>query len=150
MATLSGIFRDLLPLQTKLLAEAALLAAKADEPVEQNFIRKHALHFMAENGGAIEDAALRVFGNADGAYGANVNSLVGNGAWEEEDELADAYLKRKGFAYGVDGPPRAVGQGAGACAGTGGPDLSEPRTRSKSASPPSIITSTRWAASAAR
>nr|WP_294506968.1 magnesium chelatase subunit H [uncultured Rhodopila sp.] len=106
LATLSGIFRDLLPLQTKLLAEAALLAAKADEPVEQNFIRKHALQFMAENGGAIEDAALRVFGNADGAYGANVNSLVGNGAWEEEDELADAYLKRKGFAYGVDGPPR--------------------------------------------
>jgi magnesium chelatase subunit H len=106
LATLSGIFRDLLPLQTKLLAEAALLAAKADEPVEQNFIRKHALQFMAENGGVIEDAALRVFGNADGAYGANVNSLVGNGAWEEEDELADAYLKRKGFAYGVDGPPR--------------------------------------------
>nr|WP_294520383.1 magnesium chelatase subunit H [uncultured Rhodopila sp.] len=106
LATLSGIFRDLLPLQTKLLAEAALLAAKADEPVEQNFIRKHALQFMAEHGGAIEDAALRVFGNADGAYGANVNSLVGNGAWEEEDELADAYLKRKGFAYGVDGPPR--------------------------------------------
>nr|WP_294553089.1 magnesium chelatase subunit H [uncultured Rhodopila sp.] len=106
LATLSGIFRDLLPLQTKLLAEAALLAAKADEPIEQNFIRKHALQFMAENGGVIEDAALRVFGNADGAYGANVNSLVGNGAWEEEDELADAYLKRKGFAYGVEGPPR--------------------------------------------
>jgi magnesium chelatase subunit H len=106
VATLSGIFRDLLPLQTKLLAEAALLAAKAEEPVEQNFIRKHALQFLAENGGAIEDAALRVFGNADGAYGANVNSLIGNGAWEEEDELADAYLKRKGFAYGVDGPPR--------------------------------------------
>ena len=106
VATLSGIFRDLLPLQTKLLAEAALLAASADEPIEQNFIRKHALAYMAEHGGAIEEAALRVFGNADGAYGANVNSLVGNGAWTDEDELADAYLKRKGFAYGVDGPPR--------------------------------------------
>ena len=34
--TLSGIFRDLLPLQTKLLAEAALLAAQADEtPAEK-------------------------------------------------------------------------------------------------------------------
>jgi magnesium chelatase subunit H len=106
LATLSGIFRDLLPLQTKLLAEAALLAAQADEPAEQNFIRKHALAYMEEHGGPIEDAALRVFGNADGAYGANVNSLVGNGAWENEDELADAYLKRKGFAYGVDGPPK--------------------------------------------
>ena len=106
VATLSGIFRDLLPLQTKLLAEAALLAATADEPVEQNFVRKHALAFQAEQGGSIEDAALRVFGNADGAYGANVNNLIGSGTWNDESELADAYLKRKGFAYGVQGKPK--------------------------------------------
>ncbi len=106
VATLSGIFRDLLPLQTKLLAEAALLAATANEPVEQNFIRKHALSFQAEHGGSIEDAALRVFGNADGAYGSNVNNLVGSGTWNNEDELADAYLKRKGFAYGATGRPQ--------------------------------------------
>jgi magnesium chelatase subunit H len=30
--TLSGIFRDLLPLQTRMLAEAAFKAASADEP----------------------------------------------------------------------------------------------------------------------
>ena len=93
-------------MQTKLLAEAALLAATADEAADQNFVRMHALSFQAENGGSIEDAALRVFGNADGAYGANVNNLVGSGTFDNEDELADAYLKRKGFAYGVDGPPR--------------------------------------------
>jgi magnesium chelatase subunit H len=103
--TLSGIFRDLLPLQTKLLAEAALLAASADEPVERNFIRKHALAFQAANNCDMAQAALRVFGNADGAYGANVNMIVGNGAWNSEDELADAYVKRKGFAYGVNGRP---------------------------------------------
>ena len=103
--TLSGIFRDLLPLQTKLLAEAALLAAEADELVEDNFIRKHALAFQAEHGGDIATAALRVFGNADGAYGANVNSIVGSGMWENEDELANAYVARKGFAYGTDGRP---------------------------------------------
>jgi magnesium chelatase subunit H len=106
VATLSGIFRDLLPLQTKLLAEAALLAATAEEPIEQNFVRAHALAFQAEHGGPIEDAALRVFGNADGAYGANVNALVGSGTWDDEGELADAYLKRKGFAYGVSGKPK--------------------------------------------
>ena len=103
--TLSGIFRDLLPLQTKLLAEAALFAAQADEPVEQNFIRKHALAFQAAHGGDIARAALRVFGNADGAYGSNVNSMVGAGVWNDEDELADAYVSRKGFAYGTDGKP---------------------------------------------
>ena len=103
--SLSGIFRDLLPLQIKLLAEAALLAATADEPVEQNFIRKHALAFQADKGGTLEDAAVRVFGNADSAYGSNVNVLLDSGAWNDEDELADAFVKRKGFAYGVDGKP---------------------------------------------
>jgi magnesium chelatase subunit H len=105
LINLSGIFRDLLPLQTRLLAEAALLAAEADEPAETNFVRKHALAFQAEHGGTIADAALRVFGNADGAYGANVNHIVDHGAWNDEDELADAYLRRKGFAYDVDGRP---------------------------------------------
>jgi light-independent protochlorophyllide reductase iron-sulfur ATP-binding protein len=106
VATLSGIFRDLLPLQTKLLAEAALLAATADEPIQQNFVRKHALAFQQEHGGTTEDAALRVFGNADGAYGANVNQMIGSGTWSDENELADAYLRRKGFAYGVSGRPQ--------------------------------------------
>jgi magnesium chelatase subunit H len=106
LITLSGIFRDLLPLQTKLLAEAALLAASADEPMDRNFIRKHALAFQAANGGDIEQAALRVFGNADGAYGANVNQLIDHGAWNDEDELAEAYVRRKGFAYGVTGAPK--------------------------------------------
>jgi magnesium chelatase subunit H len=105
VTTLSGIFRDLLPLQTKLIAEAAYLAAGADEPAEQNFVRKHALAFMAANGGDLAQAALRVFGNADGAYGANVNQLIDYGAWNNEDELADAFVRRKGFAYGLDGKP---------------------------------------------
>jgi magnesium chelatase subunit H len=105
LISLSGIFRDLLPLQTKLLAEAALLAAAADEPVERNFVRKHALALQAAQGVTIEEAALRVFGNADGAYGANVNQILNAGAWDDEDELAEAYTRRKGYAYGVDGKP---------------------------------------------
>lgn len=105
VATLSGIFRDLLPMQTKLLAEAALLAAQADEPEALNFVRKHALAYLQRHGGTIEQAALRVFGNADGAYGANVNLMLEQGAWQDEDELGDTYLRRKGFAYGVAGRP---------------------------------------------
>ena len=105
MVTMSGIFRDLLPLQIRLLAEAALLAAEADEPLEQNFVRKHALAFQAEHGGDLATAALRVFGNADGAYGSNVNQLLESGCWQDEDELADAFKSRKGFAYGRSGQP---------------------------------------------
>jgi magnesium chelatase subunit H len=103
--TLSGIFRDLLPLQTKLLAEAAFLAASADEPPEQNFVRKHALAYQEKHGCDIETAALRVFSNAEGAYGSNVNMLIDNSRWEDEDELAETYSQRKSFAYGVSGRP---------------------------------------------
>jgi magnesium chelatase subunit H len=105
MITLSGIFRDLLPLQIKLLAEAAFLAASADEPIERNFVRKHALAYQAEHGGDLETASLRVFGNAEGAYGANVNHLVDSSRWDDEDELAETYTRRKGFAYGRAGRP---------------------------------------------
>ena len=106
LITLSGIFRDLMPLQIRLLAEAAWLAASADEPEERNYIRKHALAYVAEHGCDLETAALRVYGNADGAYGSNVNMLVENGRWDDEDELAETYTRRKGFAYGRAGRPQ--------------------------------------------
>ncbi|MEJ6477990.1 MAG: cobaltochelatase subunit CobN, partial [Octadecabacter sp.] len=101
--TLSGIFRDLLPLQTRMLAEAAYKAANADEPLDQNFVRAHALAYANEMGCDMEAASLRVFSNAEGAYGSNVNSLVDSSLFDNEDELADAYEARKSFAYGMDG-----------------------------------------------
>ncbi|MCC5957582.1 MAG: cobaltochelatase subunit CobN, partial [Natronohydrobacter sp.] len=107
--TLSGIFRDLLPLQTRLLAEAAYKAAMAEEHESQNFIRAHALAASRELGVDLETAALRVFSNAEGAYGSNVNQLVDSSAFGDEDELADAYQTRKGFAYSVNGKPSAQG-----------------------------------------
>lgn len=105
VATLSGIFRDLLPLQTRMLAEAALLASQADEPLESNFVRKHSLAQMELHGCDIETAALRVFSNAEGAYGANVNQMIEGGVWADPDELANAFEVNKGFAYGVSGKP---------------------------------------------
>ncbi len=108
--TLSGIFRDLLPLQIKLLADAAYLAATADEPLEMNWIRKHALAYQQANDCSLETAAMRVYGNAEGAYGANVNNLVQSSSWDQEAELAETYKRRKGFAYGRTG--RAVQQTA--------------------------------------
>ena len=101
--TLSGIFRDLLPLQTRMLAEAAWKAASAEEPEDRNFVRAHALEYARKMGVDLETAALRVFSNAEGAYGSNVNVMVDSGAWDAEDELADAYEARKSFAYGRDG-----------------------------------------------
>ncbi len=104
--TLSGIFRDLLPLQTKMLAEAAYKAATADEPLEQNFVRANTLAHAEAMGCDLETASLRVFSNAEGVYGSNVNQMVDAGTWNDESELADAFTRRKGFAYGRDGKPR--------------------------------------------
>ena len=105
--TLSGIFRDLLPNQTRLLAEAAWLAASAeDEPVEMNFLRKHALQYQQDCECDLETAALRVFSNANGAYGSNVNQLVDSGAWDDDEKLAEQYSRRKCYAYGRSGTPQ--------------------------------------------
>lgn len=103
--TLSGIFRDLLPLQTRMLAEAAYKAAIAEEDPAQNFVRANVLAHMEKTGEDIETAALRIFSNAEGAYGSNVNQLVDSSVFESEDELADAYEARKSFAYGRNGKP---------------------------------------------
>ena len=104
--TLSGIFRDLLPLQTRMLAEAAFKAASANENPSVNYIRANALEYVKNTGVDLETAALRVFSNAEGAYGSNVNQLVDSSSFDDEDELADAYEARKGFAYGMSGKPQ--------------------------------------------
>lgn len=101
--TLSGIFRDLLPIQASMLAEASYLAATADEPVEQNFIRKHALAYCEAKGCDLEAAAYRVFSNADGTYGSNVNMLIASSAWTDDEEIAETYTSRKSFAISREG-----------------------------------------------
>lgn len=105
VVTLSGVFRDLLPLQTRMLAEAALLASQADEPTHLNFVRKHSLQHCAEHGVDMETASLRVYSNAEGAYGANVNLLIDSSGWTDPNELADCFERQKGYAYGVKGAP---------------------------------------------
>jgi magnesium chelatase subunit H len=100
--TLSGIFRDLLPQQMKLLDTAVRKAAAADEPESLNFIRAHVREQMRD-GVSFEEAVQRIFSNAPGSYGANVNHLVDSSTWEDESEIAQTFLSRKGFAYVENG-----------------------------------------------
>ncbi len=99
VCTVSGIFRDLMPNQMDLIDRAVRMAAQADEPVEQNFIKKHVQEEIAK-GASFDEAVARVFSNAPGNYGANVNFMVESGAWEDEGDLSEAFLSRKGFVYG--------------------------------------------------
>jgi magnesium chelatase subunit H len=105
VVTLSGIFRDLLPLQTRMIADATYLATIADEPLEANFVRKHSLSHQEQHGCDLETASLRVFSNQQGAYGANVNMMIDGGAWTDPEELANMFETHKGYAYGRSGLP---------------------------------------------
>ena len=100
----SGVFRDLFVNQMALLDRAVKMAAEADEPLEMNFVRKHAMEQAQEFGLSLRDAATRIFSNASGSYAANVNLAVENSSWEEEQELRDMYLARKSFAFNCDNP----------------------------------------------
>ncbi|WP_017714918.1 magnesium chelatase subunit H [Kamptonema formosum] len=100
----SGVFRDLFINQMSLLDKAVKMAAEADEPVEMNFVRKHALKQAEEMGINLRQAATRVFSNASGSYSSNVNLAVENGTWEDEAQLQEMYLTRKSFAFSSDNP----------------------------------------------
>ena len=100
----SGVFRDLFINQMALIDQAVKMAAEADEPLEHNFVRKHALEHAEKEGSSLRDAACRVFSNASGSYSSNVNLAVENSTWEEEGELQEMYLSRKTFAFNADNP----------------------------------------------
>ncbi len=103
VVTVSGIFRDLLHHQMRLMDKAVHLAAHADEPVDQNFVRKHVLAQAAEMNISTDEAATRIFANAPGNYGANVNFMVESSAWDQDEQLSDAFLSRKSFAFTAQG-----------------------------------------------
>ena len=113
--TVSGIFRDLFGATMALLDRAARKVAALDEPPEWNYLRQNVLEQAAADSCSFDDAALRVFSNAPGNYGTNVNFMVLDSQWESADALGDLFVTRKCFAYGRDSRGRAVeGREAGA------------------------------------
>jgi magnesium chelatase subunit H len=102
--TVSGIFRDLFGATMELLDRAVRRVAELPEPPELNFIKKHAAEAVAA-GSSHEDATIRVFSNAAGNYGTNVNFMVTGSQWERPDEIGDLFVTRKCFAYrrGMEG-----------------------------------------------
>ena len=100
----SGVFRDLFINQMNLLDQGVKMAAEADEPLEMNFVRKHALQQAEDMGINLRQAATRVFSNASGSYSSNINLAVENSTWDSEAELQDMYLNRKSFSFNSDNP----------------------------------------------
>lgn len=98
LLTLSGIFRDSFEHVVFLLDDVCRRATDAKEPVEQNYVRKHALSMEGE--GEDMDSGARLFSNPAGDYGSMVNEQVAESTWENGDELADTYVRRNAFMYG--------------------------------------------------
>jgi len=104
--TVSGIFRDLFGATMTLLDNAVRKVASLDEPSEMNFIKRHLEQQIAESACSFDEAAVRVFSNAAGNYGTNVNFMVLDSQWENGSELGDLFVTRKCFAYGRDSQGR--------------------------------------------
>jgi magnesium chelatase subunit H len=106
--TVSGIFRDLFGATMWLLDAAVRCVASLDEPAESNPLRANVEAQVGAEGCSREEASLRVFSNAPGSYGTNVNFMVMDSQWEHADALGDLFVTRKCFAYGRDREGRAL------------------------------------------
>jgi magnesium chelatase subunit H len=104
--TVSGIFRDLFGTTMGLLDLAVRRVAQLDEPEDFNFVRKHINEQIATSDFSFDEAVVRVFSNAAGNYGTNVNFMVLESQWEDSQELGDLFVTRKSFAYGRDSAGR--------------------------------------------
>ena len=104
---ISGFFRDAFPHLIDLIDEAVQMAIGAEEPEEENFVRKHYLKDLAELSAedmsveeAEEKAAYRIFGSPPGGYGAGILELIQERNWNSDADFAAAYINWGGYAYG--------------------------------------------------
>jgi magnesium chelatase subunit H len=96
---LSPIFRDAFGILMDQLDRLVKDAAKADEPHEMNYIKKHVDEALAE-GMDFEAATARQFTQAPGSYGTYVDDMIEDSAWENEGDLDDLFIRRNSSAYG--------------------------------------------------
>ena len=98
---ISGFFRDAFPHVVSMLDDAISMVAELDEPLDQNYVRAHALADLEQHGDQ-RRATTRIFGSKPGAYGAGILPLIEAGNWRTDADLAEVYTAWGGFAYGRD------------------------------------------------
>ncbi|MCS6782189.1 MAG: magnesium chelatase subunit H [Gloeomargarita sp. SKYBB_i_bin120] len=96
---LSPIFRDTFAQLMDHLDRLVKEAARADEPLEMNFIKKH-VEAALQDGLTFEQATARLFTQPPGQYGTYVDDLVEDAAWQTDDDLAQTFIRRNAYAYG--------------------------------------------------
>ncbi|WP_400205748.1 cobaltochelatase subunit CobN [Candidatus Methanomassiliicoccus intestinalis] len=95
----SCILRDNLMNCIDLIDSAVRAVAELDEPLDKNYVRKHTLESIT-SGMDADDALTRMFGAPPGSYISGVNLAVFASSWKEDKDLAEIFVKAKGYGYG--------------------------------------------------
>jgi cobaltochelatase CobN len=104
---ISGFFRDAFPNLIDLFDSAVTAVAQLEEPADQNplaaKVRQEQAEWMAQ-GLSPEQAETRsryrIFGSKPSAYGAGLQALIESQNWQDEADLARAYINWSAYAYG--------------------------------------------------
>lgn len=103
---ISGFFRDAFPNVAKLFDNAVQALADYEEPGDSNTLRQHikaSSEALIAQGvdpeSAQTQARFRVFGSKPGSYGAGLQGLIDEGVWDNQADLARAYVNWGGYSY---------------------------------------------------
>ena len=89
---ISGLFRDMFPVQIALIDAAVGAIAAREEDDDENP--------LAADRRAGQPVPARIFGSAPGTYGAGIEERLANGRWDAREELGEAYLDAASHTFG--------------------------------------------------
>ncbi|MFM7364718.1 MAG: cobaltochelatase subunit CobN [Cuspidothrix sp.] len=103
---ISGFFRDAFPNLITLFDQAVKAVSCLDEPPDQNplgdTVRQETEQWTQEGlllEVAQERSQYRVFGSQPGAYGAGLQGLIASQNWQDDQDLAQAYINWSAYPY---------------------------------------------------
>jgi cobaltochelatase CobN len=96
---ISGLFRDMFAAQLALFDTAVALVAQLREDAGDNPLVEYTKR---------ETRLDRIFGPADGSFGAGVMQLIDRGNWKSQAELGASYIESSAHTYDADGTSEAA------------------------------------------
>jgi cobaltochelatase CobN len=96
---ISGLFRDMFSAQLTLFSTAVALVAQLQEAAHDNPLVESL---------RTEERLDRIFGPADGSFGAGVMQLIDRGSWSSQSDLGRSYLEASAQAFGDEGTSAAA------------------------------------------
>jgi magnesium chelatase subunit H len=97
LANTSAVFKNTFPGSIRLVHDAVTLAAKADEPHEMNFVKKHVDELVA-SGIERRLAVARCFGMGDDAFMGQVGAMLDRGTFTDFNDIGSAWISDNSFA----------------------------------------------------